>query len=40
MAPLDFEMAQIVHEELESNGVSLLLEDSVDSIQDNGKHLF
>ncbi len=39
MAPLDFEMAQIVHEELESNGVSLLLEDSVDSIQDNGKTL-
>lgn len=39
MAPLDFEMAQIVHEELESNGVSLLLEDSVDSIQNNGKTL-
>ena len=39
MAPLDFEMAQIVHEELESKGVSLLLEDSVDSIQDNGKTL-
>lgn len=39
MAPLDFELAQIVHSELERNGVSLLLEDSVVKIFDNGKTL-
>ena len=39
MAPLDFEQAQIVHEELIKNGVNLLLEDAVIEIKDNGKTL-
>ncbi len=39
MAPLDFEMAQIVHEELINKGINLLLEDAVSEIKNNGKTL-
>ncbi|WP_101772295.1 CoA-disulfide reductase [Peptostreptococcus faecalis] len=37
MTPIDFEMAQIVHEHLKSKGVELLLEVGVESFEDNGK---
>lgn len=38
MAPIDFEMAQIVHEHLKSKGVKLHLKDGVSSFSyDNGK---
>src|SRR5574344_4163 len=38
MAPIDFSMAQIVHEELVSKGVDLILSDGVDRFSDdNGK---
>jgi len=36
MTPLDFEMAQLLHEELEENGVRLLLGDGVDAFADEG----
>ncbi len=36
MGPVDFEMAAIVHKELEKNGVSLVLEDGVESFQNEG----
>jgi len=36
MAPLDFEMAQLLHETIELNGVSLILGDGVDSFRDTG----
>ncbi|MDF2700145.1 MAG: CoA-disulfide reductase [Haloplasmataceae bacterium] len=39
MAPLDFEMAQMVHEELINNGVHLILEDAVSEFKNNGKTL-
>lgn len=39
MAPLDFEMAQIVHEELINKGVNLLLEDAVNEFKDKGRTL-
>lgn len=36
-APLDFEMAQIVHQTLNANGVNLILGDGVDHFEDEGK---
>ena len=36
MAPLDFEMAQIVHAELEKHGVELILEDGLKEFTNNG----
>ncbi|MBR4425239.1 MAG: DsrE/DsrF/DrsH-like family protein, partial [Oscillospiraceae bacterium] len=37
MAPLDFEMAQLLHEELTRQGVDLHLGDGVDSFADDGQ---
>ena len=38
MAPMDYEMAQLLHENMELNGVRLLLEDGVKSFgQENGQ---
>lgn len=37
MAPLDIEMASILHGHLRDNGVNLILEDGVDSFEQNGK---
>lgn len=37
MAPLDYEMAQIVHEELINHGVKLIFEDVVNEFKQNGK---
>jgi NADPH-dependent 2,4-dienoyl-CoA reductase/sulfur reductase-like enzyme len=37
LAPVDYEMAQIVHEELTRHGVRLILKDGVKSFLDNGK---
>ncbi len=37
MAPLDFEMASIVHNHLIEKGANLILEDGVHSFEDNGK---
>jgi NADPH-dependent 2,4-dienoyl-CoA reductase/sulfur reductase-like enzyme/peroxiredoxin family protein/TusA-related sulfurtransferase/rhodanese-related sulfurtransferase len=37
ISPLDFEMAQILHAELNRNGVDLVLEDGVSEIKDGGK---
>lgn len=39
LAPLDFEMAQIVHQELNANGVDLILEDGVAGFRDKGKKI-
>lgn len=36
MAPLDFEMAQLLHENIEQNGVKLYLGDGVSSFEDRG----
>ncbi len=36
MAPLDFEMAQLLHENIIQNGVDLRLGDGVDSFEDTG----
>lgn len=36
MAPLDYEMAQLLHENILQNGVKLLLRDGVDSFEDKG----
>ena len=36
MAPLDFEMAQLLHENIAASGTQLLLGDGVDSFKDNG----
>ena len=36
MAPLDFEMAEMLHEEIRSKGVRLELNDPVDSFEDKG----
>lgn len=36
LAPFDFEMAQLVHQELNANGVSLILNDGVARFEDNG----
>lgn len=37
MAPLDYEMASIVHAHLKEKGVNLILEDGVKALQDHGK---
>src|SRR5699024_9695885 len=37
MAPLDIEMAGIVHEHLEEKGVELILNDGVESFANEGK---
>lgn len=37
LAPVDFEMAQIVHEELTRNGIKLVLNDGVKAFHDKGK---
>ncbi|SFA84077.1 CoA-disulfide reductase [Clostridium frigidicarnis] len=37
MAPLDYEMASIVHEHLVDKNINLILEDGVKSFSDNGK---
>lgn len=37
MAPLDIEMASILHGHLRDRGVNLILEDGVDSFEQNGK---
>jgi CoA-disulfide reductase len=39
MAPIDFEMAAIVHGHLKDKGVELILEDGVKSIENGGKAL-
>lgn len=36
LKPLDFEMAQLVHQEINANGVNLILEDGVDHFQKEG----
>ena len=36
MAPIDFEMAQLLHENIRQNGVSLYLGDGVAAFEDNG----
>ncbi len=36
MAPLDYEMAQLLHENIRDNGVSLYLSDGVESFWDDG----
>lgn len=38
MAPLDFEMAQLIHENLEMNGVELILGDGVKSFENKGSN--
>ncbi|MEG0378238.1 MAG: FAD-dependent oxidoreductase, partial [Eubacterium sp.] len=37
LKPLDFEMAQLIHQELNMNGVNLILGDGVDHFEDKGK---
>ena len=37
MAPLDYEMAQLLHENIRANGVKLYLSDGVESFSDNGE---
>ena len=37
MAPMDYEMAQLLHENIELNGVRLLLEDGVKSFRTGGE---
>ena len=39
MTPIDFEIAQILHENIRQNGVSLYLDDGVDSFKDNGENI-
>ncbi len=39
LAPLDFEMAQLAHRELNANGVDLILEDGVAGFRDKGKKI-
>ena len=39
MAPLDFEMASIVHKHLKEKGVQLILEDGVKAFSDEGKRV-
>ncbi|NPC91794.1 CoA-disulfide reductase [Bacillus sp. WMMC1349] len=39
MAPLDYEMAAIVHKHLIEKGVNLILEDGVQAFRDNGKEV-
>lgn len=37
LAPLDYEMASIVHKELKSHGVNVILEDGVKAFEEQGK---
>lgn len=37
LRPLDFEMAQIIHQELNAHGVGLILGDGVDHFEDKGR---
>lgn len=37
MAPVDYEMAALLHEHIVQNGVELILEDEVNAFEDNGK---
>lgn len=39
MAPMDYEMAQLLHENIEANGVHLSLGDGVASFRDDGKQV-
>lgn len=39
MAPIDYEMAAIVHQHLQDKGVELILKDGVQSIENGGKAL-
>lgn len=39
MAPIDFEMAQLLHENILQNGVKLYLGDGVDSFHDDGRQV-
>ncbi len=39
MAPMDYEMAQLLHENIEANGVHLLLGDGVDAFRDDGRQV-
>ncbi|AHM57834.1 coenzyme A disulfide reductase Cdr (plasmid) [Peptoclostridium acidaminophilum DSM 3953] len=39
MAPIDFEMASIIHGHIEDKGVELILSDGVKSFEDNGKRV-
>ncbi|MBT2689126.1 CoA-disulfide reductase [Bacillus sp. ISL-47] len=39
MAPIDFEMAAILHQHLREKGVKLILEDGVKSFENNGKRI-
>jgi len=39
MAPFDYEMAQILHENMELNGIELILGDGVNSFEDTGKEV-
>ena len=39
MAPLDIEMARIIHEHLREKGVTLILEDGVSSFENDGKEI-
>ena len=36
MAPVDYEMAQLLHENIRANQVELILKDGVDSFQEAG----
>ena len=39
MAPLDYEMAQLLHENIRDNGVSLYLSDGVERFEDDGSRV-
>lgn len=39
MAPLDYEMAQLLHENISANGVHLILNDGVDHFEDHDNHV-
>ncbi|HHV82403.1 MAG TPA: FAD-dependent oxidoreductase, partial [Tepidanaerobacter syntrophicus] len=39
LPPLDFEMAQIVHQEINTNGVDLILEDGIAGFKDRGRKI-
>ena len=39
MAPMDYEMAQLLHQNIRDNGVDLILSDTVESFNDNGDNV-
>ncbi|BDG48585.1 CoA-disulfide reductase [Parageobacillus sp. KH3-4] len=39
LAPIDYEMASIVHAHMRENGVNLILEDGVKAFEDNGRRV-